>query len=166
MLKPDKACLPFYSPRMSPRLHRASTNLFELARGGARIWYDSSVPTFATLEMRKAMAAKFEIKKAKNGQYFFNLKAGNGQVILTSEQYKAKDSAQNGIKSVKKHAKAEKHFDRRESKKGEPYFVLMAANNEIIGTSEMYKGKSGRDNGIKSVMTNAPGARVDDLSEK
>ena len=48
------------------------------------------------------MAAKFVIKKAKNGQYYFNLKAGNGETILTSEMYKAKASANNGIQSVKK----------------------------------------------------------------
>ncbi len=112
------------------------------------------------------MAAKFEIKKAKNGQFFFNLKAPNGQVILTSERYKAKASAENGIKSVQNNAKDDKNYDRRESKKKEPYFVLLAANKEIIGTSEMYKGKSGMENGIKSVMKNAPDARVDDLSEE
>lgn len=111
------------------------------------------------------MAAKFEIKKSKSGQFVFNLKSANGQVILTSEQYKAKASATNGIKSVKKHAKADKNFDRRKSKKGEPYFVLIASNKEIIGRSEMYTGSSGMENGIKSVMKNAGGAAVVDLTD-
>lgn len=48
------------------------------------------------------MAGKFELKKTKNGQFFFNLKAANGQIILTSEMYKSKSGAQNGIESVKK----------------------------------------------------------------
>lgn len=36
------------------------------------------------------MAGKFELKKAKNGQIYFNLKAGNGQIVLKSEMYKEK----------------------------------------------------------------------------
>ena len=48
------------------------------------------------------MAGKYEIQKAKDGQFYFNLKASNGQVILSSEMYKAKSGATNGIESVKK----------------------------------------------------------------
>ncbi len=50
---------------------------------------------------------KFVIKKSKNDQFVFNLVAGNGQVICTSETYKAIDSAKNGIESVKKNCMAE-----------------------------------------------------------
>jgi uncharacterized protein YegP (UPF0339 family) len=50
------------------------------------------------------MAGTFEIKKAKDGQFYFHLKAGNGQIILSSELYEAKSSAENGIASVKKNA--------------------------------------------------------------
>ena len=50
------------------------------------------------------MAGKFELKATKSGQFVFNLKAGNGQVIATSEQYTTKAAALNGIESVKKHA--------------------------------------------------------------
>jgi len=48
--------------------------------------------------------ATFEIKETKNGQYVFNLKAGNGEVIATSEMYTTKAAAKNGIESVKKNA--------------------------------------------------------------
>jgi uncharacterized protein YegP (UPF0339 family) len=51
------------------------------------------------------MAGKFELKKSKSGQYHFNLKAGNGQIIATSEMYESKDSALNGIESVRSNAK-------------------------------------------------------------
>ena len=47
---------------------------------------------------------KFELKKSKNGQFFFNLTAKNGQVIATSEMYTTKDAAENGIASVKENA--------------------------------------------------------------
>ena len=111
------------------------------------------------------MAGKFVVTKAKNGQFMFNLKASNGQVILTSEMYKAKASALNGIESVKKNAGNENRFEKKESKKGEPYFVLKAGNNEIIGQSEMYTSTSAMNNGIKSVMTNAPTATIEDQTE-
>jgi uncharacterized protein len=50
------------------------------------------------------MAGKFEIFKDKGGEFRFNLKAGNGEVIASSEGYASKASAQNGIESVKKNA--------------------------------------------------------------
>ncbi len=50
------------------------------------------------------MAGKFVIKKGSSGKYHFNLVAGNGQVIATSETYEKKSSAVQGIESVKKNA--------------------------------------------------------------
>jgi len=110
------------------------------------------------------MAAKFDLKTAKNGECMFNLKAGNGQVILTSELYKQKSSAENGIESVRKNAVREGAFEVRENSKGEPYFILKATNGQEIGRSEYYSSKSAMENGIESVKTNAPDARVDDLT--
>ena len=107
---------------------------------------------------------KFEITKRKNDEFQFNLKANNGQVILTSEGYKAKVSCENGIESVKKNSQDDSKFDRKESKNGKYYFNLKATNGQIIGTSEMYESSSGRDNGIESVKTNAPEASIEDLS--
>jgi uncharacterized protein len=110
------------------------------------------------------MAGKFELKKATNGQYHFNLKASNGQVILSSELYTAKSSAENGIESVKKNAPNDDRYERKTSSKNEPYFVLKAANSEIIGRSEMYSSTAAMENGIESVKTNAPTATVEDLT--
>jgi uncharacterized protein len=47
------------------------------------------------------MAGKFVLKKGSGGKYHFNLVAANGQVIATSETYERKQSALNGIESVK-----------------------------------------------------------------
>lgn len=110
------------------------------------------------------MAAKFEIKKSKNGQFIFHLKAANGEIILASETYKAKEGAENGIVSVKKNSANDAMFDKRKSVKGEPYFVLKAANAEIIGKSEMYSSGSAMLKGIASVKRNAPAARVVDMT--
>jgi uncharacterized protein len=110
------------------------------------------------------MAGKYVLKKAKDGQFYFNLKAGNGEIILTSEMYKAKASANNGIASVQKNSPDESRYDRRVNKAGKDYFVLKAANHQIIGTSEAYNSKASMENGIKSVMKNGPTTKIDDES--
>jgi len=110
------------------------------------------------------MAGKFELKKSGSDQFMFNLKAGNGEVILTSQLYRSKANAQGGIESVKKHAATDANFERKTSSQSQPYFVLKAANGEIIGTSEMYSSASARDGGIASVKASAPGATVVDLT--
>jgi len=112
------------------------------------------------------MAGKFEIKKSANGKYHFNLKAGNGQIILSSEMYESKGACENGIESIKKNAGDENRYERKESTKGDPYFILKAGNGQEIGRSEMYQGgNAAMENGIQSVMKNAPDAAVVDASE-
>ncbi len=111
------------------------------------------------------MAGKFEIKKSKSDKFHFNLKAGNGQIILSSEMYDGKPACLNGIESVKKNAVDDKRFEKRESSKGDPYFILKAGNGQEIGRSEMYSSMSACDNGIQSVKTNAPDAATDDTTD-
>ncbi len=111
------------------------------------------------------MAGKFEIKQSTSGKFHFNLKAGNGQIILSSEMYESKAACENGIASIKKNAGDEGRYDRRVSEKGDPYFVLKAGNGQEIGRSETYQGgQAAMENGIKSVMTNAPEADVVDTT--
>jgi len=110
------------------------------------------------------MPGTFEIKKAKDGQTFFHLKAANGQVILASEMYKAKESALNGIESVKKNAPLAERYEKLTSKNGRFFFTLKAANSQVIGNSEMYESESSRDNGIDSVIKNAPTANIVDVA--
>jgi uncharacterized protein YegP (UPF0339 family) len=106
------------------------------------------------------MAGKFELKTAANGKFHFNLKAGNGQIILSSEMYETKAAAQNGIASVQKNAAEEGRYERRKAANGDPFFVLKAGNGEQIGRSETYSSDSAMENGIDSVKTNAPGAET------
>jgi uncharacterized protein YegP (UPF0339 family) len=103
---------------------------------------------------------KFVIKTGTNGQYYFSLKAGNGEKILSSEGYTTRSACQNGIDSVKTNAKDDSKYTKLTSSNGKYYFNLKATNGQVIGTSEMYETSSGRDNGIESVKTNAPGASV------
>jgi uncharacterized protein YegP (UPF0339 family) len=50
------------------------------------------------------MAGRFVLKKDAKGQFRFNLVAGNGEIIATSEAYTTKAAAINGIDSVKRNA--------------------------------------------------------------
>ena len=108
------------------------------------------------------MPGKFEIKTAKTGKVRFNLKASNGQIILTSESYETRKAAEKGIESVRKNATDDSRFERKKAKDGSAYFVLKAKNGEPIGKSEMYKRTSSMENGIASVGKNASDAVVTD----
>ena len=116
---------------------------------------------------------KFEVKQTKSG-FRFNLKAGNGEIIATSETYTTKRSCLKGIESVRKncavaiedqtqegfekvkHPKYEVYVD----KAGEFRFRLKATNGQVIATGEGYKAKASCLNGIESVKNNAPDAEI------
>lgn len=117
---------------------------------------------FCNLDYKLNHMGKFVITKRTNGEFQFNLKADNGQTILSSEGYSSKANCDNGIESVRKNSQDDTKFDSKTSSNGKYYFNLKATNGQIIGTSEMYESASGRDNGIDSVKNNAPGATVDD----
>jgi uncharacterized protein YegP (UPF0339 family) len=110
------------------------------------------------------MAAKFEIQQAADGQFYFRLKASNGEIILSSEQYTTKASALGGIESAKANAPVDNRYERRTSASAQPFFVLKAANGEPLGRSEMYSSPAAMEKGIESVKANAPTASVADLT--
>ena len=118
--------------------------------------------------------AKFVIKKTNTG-IKFDLKAGNGEVIATSEVYTTEDACRNGIESVQKNApvaevedqtvegfEEKKHpkFEMYEDKAGEFRFRLKATNGQVIAISEGYTAKASCKNGIESVQKNAPEAEI------
>ena len=93
------------------------------------------------------MAGNFLLTKSGT-QFKFVLKAGNHETILSSERYASKQSAENGIVSVRTNASKDSQYERKTSKDDKPYFVLKAANSEIIGTSEMYATSAAAEKGI------------------
>lgn len=134
------------------------------ARGPVR-WTAVTLCEPSTSVMDIAMTAgRFELHPSGTGSFRFVLKAGNHQVILSSQIYASHAAALGGIESVRTNAALPERFDRRESKAGEPYFVLKAGNGQIIGQSEMYSSAAGMENGILSVARNAPEAELKDLS--
>lgn len=108
------------------------------------------------------MSGKFEVSKRANGEFQFVLKAGNGQVILTSEGYGARPACQAGIESVRKNSQDDARFERKLAANGKHFFNLKASNGQVVGSSQMYADESGRDNGIASVRTSAADATIDD----
>ncbi len=122
---------------------------------------------------------KFVIKDAKNGVKF-DLKAGNGEIILSSETYSSVTSCKNGIASVQKNApiaaledQTVEGFEKQKNPKfevytdkvGETRFRLKAGNGEIIGVGEGYKKKASCLNGIESIRKNAVDAVIEDARE-
>ena len=118
---------------------------------------------------------KFVVKATKIG-FVFNLKAGNGEVIATSEVYTTEAACMKGVESVRKNAAEAKledqtvaevtavtnpKFEMYTDKAGEFRFRLKARNGEIIAVSEGYKAKASCLNGIDSVRRNAPSAAVE-----
>ncbi|WP_082025239.1 YegP family protein [Ruegeria sp. ANG-R] len=109
------------------------------------------------------MAGKFELYEDRAGQFRFRLKAENGEIILASEGYVKRTSAENGIASVKVNAPNDDRYERKKTRSGGHMFNLKASNGQVIGTSESYSNTSGRDNGIEAAKNNAPDAQVEDL---
>ena len=114
--------------------------------------------------LERIMSGWFEISKSKDGQFRFVLKAGNAETILTSELYKEKASAQNGIESVQKNSGNDARYELKTASNGKFHFNLKAANGQVIGTSQLYATEASRDKGIASVKTNGASTQVKDLT--
>ena len=111
----------------------------------------------------KVANAYFKLMKSTAKQPFrFTLHAANHENILRSESYTAKAAALNGIVSVRENAPIDARYKRKQATNGEYMFNLTARNGQVIGSSELYKTKSGRENGIESVKRNAPSAELRD----
>ena len=109
---------------------------------------------------------KFVVTLRKNGEFQFNLKATNGQAILTSEGYTTKAACLNGIESVRKNGPVAERYEVKVAKNGKPFFNLKATNGQVIGSSQMYASERTMKQGIASVMRNAPDSPVvEDLGE-
>ena len=113
---------------------------------------------------------KFIVKKTSDGYYMYNLKAENGEIILTDTGYSSKDNCIESINKVKKNCLNDtwyvKHDNVNESvynpKFGRYHFNLIDENGDNVGHSELYEQVAGMINGIDSVKENAPDAIIKD----
>lgn len=108
------------------------------------------------------MTGWFELNKSTDEQFWFVLKAGNAETILTSERYKTKGAAENGITSVQTNSPSEARYERKIASNQKLFFNLKASNHQVIGTSQMYASESSREVGISSVKANGASKTVKD----
>ncbi len=102
------------------------------------------------------MPGAFELKRAADTQFMFNLKAGNGEIILTSGMFDTKAAASAGIALVRTNAAHDAQFERKIATSKEPYFLLKSTNDDVIGRSEMYSSQ--RRDGERDQVRRAHGA--------
>lgn len=102
------------------------------------------------------MSGYFELGKSKDEKFMFNLKADNHEIVLTSQTYSTKQHAMDGMDSVRRNSPKEERYARKQSSSDQPYFVLNAANGEVIGSSQMYASVAAMETGIASVKQNGP----------
>ena len=107
---------------------------------------------------------KFQVfKSSANAQYYYRLRAANGEIILSGEGYTTNQSCRKGIASVKENALHDNMYERRNAPDNY-VFNLKAANGQIIGRSENYRSAVGRETGIAAVKENAAAAPIEDVS--
>jgi len=88
------------------------------------------------------VAGKFVLRSSKRGEFRFNLRAANGQVILKSQSYRTKAAALTAIRSAAQNAGIEECFERKMTPDGRAFFNLKSPNGQVIGKSQMYSSAS------------------------
>jgi len=105
----------------------------------------------------------FDVNKSKADEFFFVLKAGNGEVVMTSEMYTTRAKADNGIMSVQTNSAEDFNYERATAADGKYHFNLHApSNHQVIGTSQMYATMETREVGIASVKENGKSTTIKD----
>lgn len=106
----------------------------------------------------------FEMLTSKDGKIYFQLKADHGIVLLTSRSFQNQVEAIEGIASVMRYGAYDRRFWCKETERGQFFFQLQSPSGRILGWSEMYQSKEGRDNGILAVRRAVQTGRVLDLN--
>lgn len=96
-------------------------------------------------------SAYFETFQGLDGRFYFNLMAANGENVLRSQSYTRLASAEGGVSSVLENGYDKRNFDVQQASNGDWYFNLLAANHQVIGTSELYSSKSNAERGARTV---------------
>ena len=106
----------------------------------------------------------YDIKRSDNGLFLFNLTTDKGEVLLTSEMYASKASAEHAISSVRDICAEEKLYEIKPCKDGHHYFVLKATNQVVIGFGEMFPAADEAKKAVKSVVKNGQCSEIWDLT--
>ncbi len=104
------------------------------------------------IEAAETGGAEFQVFVGADDQYYFRLRAANGEIVLQSEGYVAKASALNGIESVRNNGQDVGQYETIEAQNGQHYFVLKALNYEIIARGEMYASLYNAERAVESIV--------------
>jgi uncharacterized protein len=96
-------------------------------------------------------SASFETFEGLDGQFYFNLLAGNGENVLRSEGYTTASARDAGMDLVVSYGSAISAYQVLEAKNGQYYFNLKASNGAVIATSETYVTKSNATRAARTV---------------
>lgn len=116
----------------------------------------------AASQAAAARRATFQVFRGLDGQYYFHLRAGNGEIVLSSESYTRRSNAVAGTSSVRSHGTSVAGYQLREAANGQTYFVLIASNGQVIAVSETYATRSGAERAIATVAGLIATARIAD----
>jgi uncharacterized protein YegP (UPF0339 family)/outer membrane murein-binding lipoprotein Lpp len=155
-LETDKANLNTQVAKLTDEYARLSENVSNLNVKIAKLEEDLVAKDNEIKELSedKTPVGKYVISKAKNGEYYFNLKATNGQVILTSGMHSSMTDCTDAIFLVREVSADDKWYDRKTSSDNKPYFNLKGSEGQILGRSEMYESMTNMEKGISSVKRN------------
>ena len=122
--------------------------------------HDAGASDDAYLEGKEdsAKTGRYEVFAGQGGRFYFHLLAKNGQKVLQSQSYASERGAYDGIASVRTNATANARFELRESSDAQWYFVVTAANNEIVANSELYVARANAERAITAVQATVKSA--------
>jgi uncharacterized protein len=161
-LEADKVSLSDQVIRLKDEYGKLDEKVKKMSEKVSRIEKEKAVKDneIKELSSKTISVGKYVISKARNGETLFNLKATNGQIILTSLMYPTLADCTKGIESVKENCGEDNRFERKISTNNKHYFNLTDPNGHIIGKSEMYEAPAGMENGIASVKRNGKSTTV------
>ncbi|MGE0789599.1 MAG: YegP family protein [Sandaracinaceae bacterium] len=107
----------------------------------------------------------FEVWQSESGDHYFHLNAGNHETILASQAYSSRTAALAGVLSVLDNGEISSRYELRTARNGQTYFVLKAANGQVIGTSETYSTRSNGSRGVRAATSNVS-QYIDWLAER
>jgi uncharacterized protein YegP (UPF0339 family) len=110
------------------------------------------------LDRREAATggSRVEMIAGATGEFRFHVLGSDGEVLLSSESYASEAAAYNGALAVQQAGRSRAGYTVKQSAAGSFYFVLQAANGEVIGTSQMFAMREGVDGAIAQLIALLP----------
>jgi uncharacterized protein YegP (UPF0339 family) len=103
-----------------------------------------------------ATGRRFALHLDNGGKHYWNLHAGNGEIVLRSQRYDSEAAALNGMFSVVDHGTAAARYQVLPANGGGYYLNLTASNGQVIGTSEVYATKSNAERARDAIIALLP----------